>query len=278
MSINPYSEKGHFYCISYFYNNLDLIKKLNKSNYIVYNKSSQKLPAEINNISIKNVGFNLYSYLEFIIKNYENLPKTIVFCKNNIVPRHLDKNTFEKLIQREVFTHLRQSHIKVKTPISIKLSNNSFNEINSNWYIYSFDRKYFADFNEFYEFIFKDVNKPHYLNFSPGGNYLVRRENILLRSKNFYKNLKLFISHTKLSGESHFLERSLDVIWNSDIESSEIMDKIIDKEKISYLIKKCQYKKSRELKFYVLIRKAKQKIIFKLGSIYFKILESIIYN
>ena len=60
-----------------------------------------------------------------------------------------------------------------------------------------------------------------------------------MRSKNFYKNLLTFISHSQYSCESHFLERSLFVIWNSNLETSDKMDEVIDIEEIEYLKSKC---------------------------------------
>ena len=65
------------------------ISEINKNNYIIYNKSGTKLSKEINHINIDNVGYNLTSYLNFIIDNYNSLPDVIVFCKDNIFRRHV---------------------------------------------------------------------------------------------------------------------------------------------------------------------------------------------
>ena len=54
----------HFFCISHFNGELDWIKNIDKSNYVVYNKSNKELDKKINNIKIKNVGYNIYSYLK----------------------------------------------------------------------------------------------------------------------------------------------------------------------------------------------------------------------
>ena len=74
----------HFFYISHFNGELDWINNLNRSKYLVYNKSKNKLNKTINSIQIKNVGYNIYSYLKFIIENYDNL-RYIVFCKDNIL-------------------------------------------------------------------------------------------------------------------------------------------------------------------------------------------------
>ena len=56
----------------------------------------------------------------------------------------------------------------------------------------------------FFNFIFETSIKPQFISFSPGANYIVPKTNILSRSKEFYINLLSFISHSRLSCESHF--------------------------------------------------------------------------
>ena len=195
----------HFFCISYYEGDLSWVYKLDQSKYIVYNKSAKELPKEIKNIKVKNVGYNLYSYLEFIIKNYDNLPDSIIFCKNNIFDRHLNKNLFLKLIKREIFTSLEENISEKYDFVSLTLSDQGFNEINTSWYKYNYDRLYFANYNDFYSFIFKGSVIPIFLKFSPGGNYLLKKENILIRPKSFYQNLKLFISRFQIFSNRTFL-------------------------------------------------------------------------
>jgi len=258
-------ETEHYFCISYFDGELDWIKNLNKSNYIVYNKSKEKLEQNINSIKVKNVGYNIYSYLYFIIENYENLPETIVFCKNNIFTRHIEISTFINLLKRNIFTCLEENHNINNFPISVNFSDNSFNEINSSWYKYEYSRKYFHDFNDFYKYIFNSINIPLFLRYAPGANYIVPKNNILLRSKIFYKNLLKFVSHSQYSCESHFIERSLYLIWNSNLESSENMNKIISKNELEIMNKNCIKIKNKESR---ILEKTSQKIIFFIGNIY----------
>ncbi len=265
----------HFFCISHFNGELDWIKNIDKSNYVVYNKSNKELDKKINNIKIKNVGYNIYSYLNFIIDNYENLPSTIVFCKDNIFKRHIKINTFTSLLKRDIFTSLEEKNKTLNFPISMQLSDNSFNEINSSWYKFDYSRKYFADYNIFYNYIFKNVRKPLFLKFAPGANYIVPKNHILLRSKNFYKNLLKFISHSQYSCESHFTERSLSLIWNSNIDSSENMNKRVTKNDIKILIYNCDSLKRKESR---ILEKAPQKIAFIIGRLYFKLLSKVLYK
>ena len=264
-------QSKHFYCISYFEGAYDWIYKLDQSKYIVYNKSDNDLPKEIKNIKVKNVGYNLFSYLEFIIQNYEDLPDSIIFCKNNIFDRHINKKLFAKLIKRNIFTSLQEKTYLNNSFVSLRISDQGFSEINTSWYKYNYDRLFFADYNDFYRYIFNSTEIPIFLKFSPGGNYLLKKENILLRSKSFYQNLKLFISHSQYSCESHFLERSLETIWTSSLEINKKMSKRLTQEELNIIKKKCAIKKSKENK---ILEKTLQTIIIKIGELYYKILKS----
>lgn len=260
---------NHFFCISHFNGEKDWIFKLKKNKYIIYNKSGKNLPKEFNHINIKNVGYNIYSYLKYIVDNYENLPETVVFCKDNVFKRHIDINLFNKLLKRNTFTCIEEKFTNHKFPRTLKISDSGFIEINSSWFKSKYPRLFFGDFNCFYQYIFKNVENPNFLRFAPGANYIVPKRNILLRSKNFYINLISFINHSQFSCESHFLERSLYAIWNSNIESSDKMNTKLELSEIDLLKSKC-------LKFIkkenIILEKIYQKIIFKIGSIYMSFL------
>ena len=154
-------------------------------------------------------------------------------------------------------------------PIVLKTSDSGFTEINSSWYKNKYPRLFFKYFNCFYQYIFKNVDKPHFLRFAPGANYIVPKDNILLRSRNFYRNLLNFIIHSEFSCESHFLERSLYTIWNSNLESSKKMDGIIDIVEMEYLKSNCLSLIKKENIFK---EKIIQKIAFIVGNSYMRFL------
>ena len=85
---------------------------------------------------------DLYSYLNFIVNNYESLPKVIIFCKDNIFIKHLKKEKFIKLINRKVFTNLEDNDQVRRFPIYIGSSDYNYNEINNSWYKYNYPRLY----------------------------------------------------------------------------------------------------------------------------------------
>ena len=145
----------------------------------------------------------------------------------------------KNLLKEILFTTIEENVNYYNFPVVLKTSDYGFTEINSSWYKNKYPRLFFKDFNSFYQYIFKNVEKPHFLRFAPGANYIVPKDNILLRSRNFYRNLLNFIIHSQFSCESHFLERSLYTMWNSNLESSEKMDEIIDINEIEYLKSNC---------------------------------------
>ena len=260
-------KNNHFFCISHFNGNIDWISNINKNNYIIYNKSGENLSKDINHINIENVGYNLYSYLKFIIDNYYNLPNITVFCKDNVFSRHVKLDLFQNLLKRNTFTTIEENMNCNDFPIVLKTSDSGFTEINSSWYKNKYPRLFFKDFNCFYQYIFKNVDNPHFLRFAPGANYIVPKDNILLRSRNFYINLLNFIIHSQFSCESHFLERSLNTVWNSNLESSEKMDGIIDINEMEYLKSNCLSLIKKEN---ILKEKIFQKIAFIIGNTYMR--------
>ena len=46
-------DKNHFFCISHFNGDIEWVSQIDKNNYIVYNKSGEKLSKEINHVNIK---------------------------------------------------------------------------------------------------------------------------------------------------------------------------------------------------------------------------------
>ena len=113
----------HFFCISHFNGDISWVKNIKKDKYIIYNKSGKNIDHITNNyISIKNVGYNIYSYLKFIINNYDNLPSVIVFCKDNIFTRHISIELFLRLIKRKCFSTLENNSQDGEFPVNLNIS------------------------------------------------------------------------------------------------------------------------------------------------------------
>lgn len=218
--------KNKFFVVSCF-SDKDDVNWLNSyaPSYHLYSKGNTRLDNLLseNITEISNVGYNIYSYFKYIVDNYDCLPDVMVFCKSNVFPRHISKSTFDELILRDSFTPLDEpDRWNLDYPICDLSCENGYLEINDSWYLTADNpTKYFHSFNDFYFSVFNSKVVPRYLRFSPGGNYIVPKANVLLRTKGFYKNLMEMVSHHKFSGESHIIERSLCIIWNSTVKENE---------------------------------------------------------
>ena len=76
--------------------------------------------------------------------------------------------------------------------------------------------------------------------------------------------MKLFLSHSQYSCESHFLERSLETIWTSNLEINPKNEEKINTRGGRNIKKKCAIKISKENRF---IEKILQKLLLKLENI-----------
>ncbi len=231
-----------FYCISYFDGDLSWIDELCAGNYIVYSKGELPDNAPSNVVEVPNVGYNIYSYLTYIIDNYDALPEVIVFCKNNVFDRHVSREVFIDACSKNVYMPIEEQSTwkRLSFPVSLIASDGGFLEINNSWYVSGYERRYFYDFDKFYQFVFKDARRPDYIRFAPGANYVVPRGNVLLRSRNFYINLRSFVQHSQFSCESHYIERSLHAIWSSSLAESTNMLKVLTTEELLLLQDECK--------------------------------------
>lgn len=230
-----------FFCISYFDGDLSWVEQICGSNYVIYAKGALPANAPQDTVELPNIGYNIYSYLTYIIDHYDSLPEVIVFCKNNVFDRHVSRELFESVCARKVFTPIEEPRRwdRIAFPASVISSDGGYLELNNSWYITEYDRRYFHNFDAYYSFVFDAARRPDYLRFAPGANYVVPRDNILLRSRNFYINLREFVAHSQYSCESHFVERSLIAIWSSSLKESTAMTQVLSKEGLDELMRGC---------------------------------------
>lgn len=255
-----------FFCVSFYEGDLSWVPAITDGQYHIYAKNKvDDLSVDPEKTTVvENVGYNIYPYLKYIVDNYETIPDVVVFCKNNVFPRHVSRATFERLALRKVFTAIEEpSRWNNKYPYSVLSSDNGFLEINNSWYTKLSPRKYFYSFDDFYSFIFRDVSRPRYLRFAPGGNYVVPKQNILLRSRNFYCNLMKFCEHHQFSGESHMIERALFAIWSSTAEESAAMSVLITDDALAKMSGKMREQEGSSIKAFLrrLVQRIKTEMI-----------------
>ena len=106
---------------------------------------------------------------------------------------------------------------------------NVYVEKNNSWYVDSpnHPKKYFNDVDDLLRFIYKDPMIPQYCMFSPGACFIVRREQILKHSREFYRNLNKIMNYAmdpSFPSEAHQIERILPIIFTSLCEVNDWMN------------------------------------------------------
>jgi Protein of unknown function (DUF3431) len=206
--------------VARYHENVDWITDDNK---IIYNKG-YKLNVN-NEILVKNIGRESETYLRYIIENYHDLPDVVVFTQGYIKD-HCDRNnikmdsmTYLLKLKEEAFTHgkslVPHNHIHHQT----KFNRNPFwspdwNKQNNNYYLHNNylnnNQKTFIDW--FQENI--DKNYPNPISIYWNGLFSIRKDVILKRDIEYYKNLLSQVNHHVNPAEGHFLERSWYYIFN----------------------------------------------------------------
>ena len=208
-------------------------------------------------IHVENTGHNITTYFSYFAKHYEELPEVICICKGNMIGRHCSKEYFDRVYDNSYFTYLyedRASRTKFEkadrnsdrrradgadtgsadgngqgavqlSSISSLVSECQYIEENTSWYVDSpsHPHRYFDDFDDLLEFVYKDPVIPRYCLFSPGACYIVRREQIRKHTPEFYKNLNKIMDYAldpNFPSEAHMVERMLPLIFEASYEEN----------------------------------------------------------
>jgi hypothetical protein len=215
--------KKNFLVISNYNNDLSWVPEYT-DNYLIYNKRSDEvaIPESIDKDKIIQTsisGYNSYSYFTYIIDHYDNLPDCVIFAKGWTFPRHIRKESFDKIMNNEYFTPIEDwKTYDPVFPVSFLSPDGGLCEINTSWYLKRWETKYFTNYNDFLRFVYKDPVIPLYVRFAPGGDCIVPKEHILKLPKVVYENLRLFMSHCREPGETHMIERAMFTLWMSNFE------------------------------------------------------------
>ncbi len=189
-------------------------------NYIVYDKTGL-LPETDKIKHLKNVGYNIYDYLYYIVNNYNNLSDVCVFIKANVF-KHCKKEKFDKLIQNNFFTGLDSYEHLSNTSAEMIDANGGYNEANNSWFTYcdieelhAQDNRHIGNYDIFMSKLFSNYDYPGWIRFSPGANYITTKENILYYTEKFYKKLMSYVDYCQLPVEAHAIERALYSIFSN---------------------------------------------------------------
>ena len=206
-------------------------------NYLIYDRAHRFQESDRVKHQI-NVGQNIFDIFYFIIDNYDNLPDTTIFCRACLMfPKGREKplssgNCSEKnvlkLINNSSFTEIHDmgpevhaKYDKQPMPASKMAPDGGYLEINNSWYMNHLQWRHFGNVNAFLKDIYVNPEIDAYIRFSPGGNYIIPKKNILKYSKNFYKQIIKILCWRpsgEAPGEAHMLERALYTIFTCDWE------------------------------------------------------------
>lgn len=253
--------------------------------YLIVDASTDEKTVEelrkkgLNFIHVENTGHNITTYFSYFAEHYDELPEVICICKGNMLGRHCSKEYFDRVYDNSYFTYLYEDRVSrtkfekvnrnsdgrktgncgentVQTSsISSLVSECQYIEENSSWYVDSpsHPHRYFDDFDDLLEFIYKDPVIPRYCLFAPGACYILRREQIRKHAPEFYLNLNKIMNYAlepNFPSEAHMIERMLPLIFEAAYEENDWMnngaafaEKL--KERVEMIRKKDEWKGKR---------------------------------
>lgn len=199
-------------------------------NYLIYDRY-HRFPESDKIKHQKNVGQNIYDIFDFIITNYNNLPDATIFCRSCIFfpkgrTKPLSNGTcneefFARVCDNKIFTELHDFiSPEVHNGGSSKFDTDGFGflEINNSWYFSCVPGKYYSNLNHFFYDMYENPSCGSYIRFSPGGSYIIPKQNILKYSLKFYERIREILSWDIITGEAHMIERAIYTIFTCDWE------------------------------------------------------------
>ena len=158
--------------IARYNENLSWLEKIDKNNfsYKIYNKGKDDLKYDCE--KLPNIGREAHTYIHYIIQNYNNLPDYVAFVQGSPLDHHTESINILNSHINDTDIWLYNGKINYKAVITEKNDKNWF-DISKNILGEEFKNDCF---------------------FPSGAQYILKRENILCRSKDFYmKILKMIL-------------------------------------------------------------------------------------
>lgn len=235
--------------------------------YLIYDCSTQPgIKEQLHGMGlhvrdVENTGHNITSYFSYFDEYYDRLPEVICLLKGNMVGRHCSKEFLEKVYDNQTFTFLYEEKQywdrfskydgegrKNEPGNTFLAMENVYVEKNNSWYADSpnHPKKYFNDVDDLLRFLYKNPMIPQYCMFAPGACYIVRREQVRLHGREFYRNLNKLMNYgvaPNFPSEAHQVERILPILFTSLCEVNDWMN---DEEAFEAKLPECsayiQYK------------------------------------
>lgn len=185
--------------------------------YLIYDRSDSEeylkdFPKD-KIIKTENIGNVDYDKLCYLVDNYNSLPEVFLWGKTNLF-KYITPEEYDLVKNNQTFTPLLTKGHKTYSDTNSVVcfySGNMYNERNDSFYLGSHYSKYYTSYKDFaHEF---QLPNPPYLEFAPGGNYILTRDTVHKYSRDYYEKLAAILPYAREPGEAHFCERSYYTIW-----------------------------------------------------------------
>lgn len=208
------------------------------SNIIIYNKG-EKLPCGYNEIVLENVGREGHTYYKYIYDNYDNLKEYTVFLQgnpfdhsHNIINNLRKYNENLKILEENL--KICEENLKISEE-NLQIYNQNLKRYNQNLKRYNqklnIDFKFLSDkilttyldgcpyhygltLRNVYELLFNEKREENInIEFGCGAQFIVSKNQILKRPKNFYLQIVKLLEYDINPIEGYVIERLHKIIF-----------------------------------------------------------------
>ena len=192
--------------VARYYENIEWTKSF--ENVIIYNKGEAlNYP---NEILLPNVGREGHTYYRYIYDNYDSLDDYTIFLQGN--PFDHSPNvvlTINELIERNITGQLKESFYN----ICERIIDCNINECPHHRGL---------PLKETYEYLFNEKKENLSFRFGAGAQFMVSREQILCRPKEFYMKIIKILDNSPSPIEGYVIERFHSLIFSSVLHSKSL--------------------------------------------------------
>jgi len=186
--------------VAHYNENLNYLKKFNKTKINVYSKGNvAEIPCI--NFKVPNIGREAHTYLRYIIDRYDSLPNIVFFTQGRI-DDHYDVNI------RNTFLNIKNTHSENHT-----FSDGEYGFRLNKWNECKLKPAECVFHEWFHKYIDSSINIKNGIQIYRGAIFSVRKEKILSRPKYYYEEMikQLDKNNTEVG---HYFERSWYYIFN----------------------------------------------------------------
>jgi hypothetical protein len=194
--------------VAHYNEDLEWLTPFDKDSLIIYSKGELSTVDCMQKV-LPNVGREAHTYLTYILEYYDNLPDIVFFTQGKII----DHMYFD---QKD---YIYETFLTIKSNTSDNYTVEHFNfGLDPDWHL-AFCREFLTRYHLsgkefFHTYINQNIDLDSPIRWYGGAIFSVRREAILMRSKEYYRILLSTVSNANAPETAHFLERSWYYIFN----------------------------------------------------------------